>query len=172
MNDLVMKTAREIGTCDRGEIAPQMMVMFRAVTPQFYKNLSDEDIEAERLGIELLIANIEQPCIAKMCELAVLNYPKSRSEDLKVYFDINYVLTFYKQAFNKIYCEDVDLPKGSKYLSGTYDESLHVLTEKYVTPDGEIITLREINEMPKNSRRNYTSKTLDGLYMNLDDIEL
>lgn len=172
MNELI-KTTTAIATCKQAEVVPQLMVMFRAVTPQFYKGMSDDDIKAEKLSIELLTSNIEQPCLAKMCELAVLNYPKTRSENPKTYFDINYVLTFYKQAFNKVFCEDVELPKGSEYISGHYDECLHIITEKYKTSTGEIVELREIKDAPKNSfGRVYTSKALNRCFTDFEDIEI
>ena len=49
-------------------------------------------------SIQVLTADIDGAVMAKMCEMAAKDYPRARSENPKVYFDINYILTFYKKA--------------------------------------------------------------------------
>ena len=170
MNELT-KTTNAIINCAANEVAPQIMTVCRAVTPQFYKGMSDLDVKAERMSIELLTSNIDQPCLAEMCKLAVMNYARCRSENPKAYFDINYILTFYKQAFNKLYCEQIEIPKEASYISGSYDEDTHILTEIYEMPNGERITVREIKERQENSSRTYSSRFHQRLFNDLDDIK-
>ena len=108
-----------------------------------------------------------------MCRLAVINYARSRSEDAKVYFDINYILTFYKQAFNKLFCESVKLPKNSTLESSFYDDDTKILTETYRAPDGQLITIKEIKEKARKGERTYSSKYFANLIcQGLDDIEI
>lgn len=170
MNELT-KTTNAIINCAANEVAPQIMTVCRAVTPQFYKGMSDLDVKAERMSIELLTSNIDQPCLAEMCKLAVMNYARCRSENPKAYFDINYILTFYKQAFNKLYCEQIEIPKEASYISGSYDEDTHILTEIYEMPNGERITVREIKERQENSSHTYSSRFHQRLFSDLDDIK-
>jgi len=174
MNDLI-ETTNAIINCEPNNVAPQIMAVCRSVTPQFYKGMSDVDVKAEKMSIELLTSNIEQRCLAEMCRLAVLNYARSRSENSKTYFDINYILTFYKQAFNKLFCEMVDIPKKSEYVSGSYDYETHILTETYKSPTGEKIILREIKEVSTNEEHLshiYSSRFYNRMFDNFDDVDL
>lgn len=171
MNELT-KTTNAISNCETKEIVPQVMAMCRAITPQFYKGMSDMDIKAEKLGIDLLTANIEQKCLGEMCKLAIMNYPRFRSENPKTYFDINYILTFYKQAFNKMFCELVELPKKSNRLKSSFDEELNILTETWETPTGEIVEIKEIIDKPRAHEHTYSSKYYSTLFDNLDDLEI
>lgn len=158
--------------CDSKEITPQVMAMCRAITPQFYKGMSDVDIRAEKLGIDLLTANIDQHCLGEMCRLAVLNYPRFRSENPKTYFDVNYILTFYKQAFNKLFCENVEIPKGSEKIQSSYDDEQNILTEIWQAPDGAKITIKEIKDYPNKSEHIYSSKFMERMFNNWDDIDI
>lgn len=173
MNALV-KTANAISTCRAEEVAPQIMAFCRAVTPQFYKNMADVDLIAEKSSIELLTSNIEQECLAEMCKLAVLNYPRARSENAKEYFDINYILTFYKYAFNKVFCSSVEMPKNSNLIDSRFDPDTNILTETYEAPDGRKIIIREIIDASKfkNTSRFYSSKYFETLITDLSDVEI
>ena len=106
MNELV-KITSQLSVCDKKEVSKQVMSICRAITPQFYKNLTTEDIKAEKMSIELLTAEIDGETLSEMCRRAVLNYAKERSLNNKVYFDINYILQFYKQSFNFVHCDNV-----------------------------------------------------------------
>lgn len=170
MNALVT-TVNSICKCKAEEVAPQIMTVCRAITPQFYKSLSDLDIKAEKASIELLTSNIDQQCLAEMCRLAITNYSCARSDNDKTYFDINYILSFYKKAFNKLYCEMVELPKDSKLQDSQYDYDNSILEEHWITPDGRKVIIREIKEANK-SGRTYSSKFFQMDYVNLDDIEI
>ncbi|MBR2385693.1 hypothetical protein IKA92_07370 [bacterium] len=167
MNALVT-TTNAICQCKAEEVAPQIMTVCRAVTPQFYKGMSDIDIKAEKASIELLTSNIDQQCLAEMCRLAILNYARARSDNDKTYFDINYILTFYKKAFNKLYCESVDIPKRSQLLKSNYDNDTNILEEHWRTPDGQEVLIREIRDENK-SGRTYSSKYWQTQYFDFDD---
>lgn len=167
MNALVT-TTNAICQCKAEEVAPQIMTVCRAVTPQFYKGMSDIDIKAEKASIELLTSNIDQQCLAEMCRLAILNYARARSDNDKTYFDINYILTFYKKAFNKLYCENVEIPKRSQLLKSNYDYDTNILEEHWRTPDGQVVLIREIRDENK-SGRTYSSKYWQAQYFDFDD---
>ena len=115
MNELVNITS-QLQKCDKKEVSKQVMSICRAITPQFYKNLSTEDVRAEKLSIELLTADIDNETLSEMCRRAVLNYSKERSFDKKTYFDINYILQFYRDAFNYIHCEKVDVSRNAEKI--------------------------------------------------------
>lgn len=170
MNALVT-TTNAICECRAEEVAPQIMTVCRAVTPQFYKGMSDLDIKAEKASIELLTSNIQQDCLAEMCRLAITNYARARSENEKTFFDINYILTFYKRAFNKLYCESVELPKRSKLQRSSYDYDTNILEEHWLTPDGQEVLIREIKEENK-SGRTYSSKFWQAQFFDFDDTEI
>lgn len=170
MNALVT-TTNAICECRAEEVAPQIMTVCRAVTPQFYKGMSDLDIKAEKASIELLTSNIQQDCLAEMCRLAITNYARARSENEKTYFDINYILTFYKRAFNKLYCESVELPKRSTLQRSHFDYDNNVLEEHWIAPDGRKIIIREIKE-PSANGRTYSSKYFQAQFFDFDDIEI
>lgn len=167
MNALVT-TTNAICQCKAEEVAPQIMTVCRAVTPQFYKGMSDIDIKAEKASIELLTSNIDQQCLAEMCRLAILNYARARSDNDKTYFDINYILTFYKKAFNKLYCENVEIPKRSQLLKSNYDYDTNILEEHWRTPDGQVVLIREIRDENK-SGRTYSSKYWQAQYFDFDN---
>lgn len=162
MNDLVnqLTTATTaLANCETKDIAPQIMAMCRTITPQFYKGLSDVDIQTEKTGIELLLSGIERDCLVEMCRLAVLNYPLARSENEKQYFDINYILRFYKTAFNNINSKNIQIPDNAQYVRGAYDPQTHVVTEEYATDDGQKFVVRELVEPPlKNEQTIYSTK--------------
>ena len=58
MNELVTITS-QIEKCEKKDISKQVMSVCRAITPQFYKSMSVDDVKAERLSIELLTADID-----------------------------------------------------------------------------------------------------------------
>lgn len=173
MNELA-RTTNAICECEQKDVAPQIMTICRAVTPQFYKGMADIDLKAEKLSIELLTSNIEQVCLAEMCKLAILNYPRKRSESEKVYFDINYILTFYKQAFNKVFCDLVELPKKSKLIESHFDYDTCTISEMWEDPNGNVIAIREIADKAKeqNNQRVYSSKFYKSMITDLDEVEI
>jgi len=148
------------------------MSICRAITPQFYRGLKDEDVRAEKLSIELLTGNIDSAVLAKMCELAVTNYARARSEDKNTYFNINYLLTFFKQAFNLVWCNGVELPPNAEYASGEYDYTTNTLTELWQL-GGEKIIIKYITAPPKrNCDHTYSPKYYDMLTAELSQIKL
>jgi len=173
MNELV-KITSAISNCKSNEVIPQIMAMCRTITPQFYRGMTDIDLKTEKMGIELMISNIEQPCLSKMCELAVLNYARFRSENSKVYFDINYILTFYKQAFNQLYCYSKFLPKHSTREKWGYNYETHIISETWKSPDGKVIEIMEIMDKPKSSseQRIYSTKYHENIIYDLEEIEI
>lgn len=172
MNELA-KTTSAISNCSAKEVAPQIMTICRTITPQFYKGMSDMDVAAEKLGIELMISNIDQHCLAEMCRLAVLNYPRFRSENPKTYFDVNYILTFYKQAFNQLYCDLIELPKKSQLKTSSFNNETNILTEVWETPSGEEVKIREICEPSKKSyERVYSKKFYQSCISDIDELEI
>ena len=60
MNELIEIT-KNVATCSQNEVSKQMMTAFRAVTPQFYKSMTDSELRAEMLSIKLLTQN-NQKC--------------------------------------------------------------------------------------------------------------
>ncbi|MCL2255836.1 MAG: hypothetical protein FWC11_03140, partial [Firmicutes bacterium] len=117
--------------------AEHIMAFCRVITPQFYKGLSRTDMVAEKMAIEMLTSNIDPPVLQKMCELATQNYRIARSESPKTFFDINYILTFYRIAFNMVWCDDVEIPSCYECSSdATFDEATRIITERWYSESG------------------------------------
>ena len=167
MNELVNIT-NEIQQCDKKDISKQVMSVCRAITPQFYKSMTIEDVKAERLSIELLTADIDNNTLAEMCKRAVLNYPKARKKKEKTYFDINYILTFYKTAFNFIHCENVVVSNKAEKIWEFYDDVKGILYQKWKEPNGEEKQVAVIQD--KQRGHQYSPKDYQMLYDNPDEI--
>lgn len=78
--------------------AKTIYAMCRAVTPQFYKH-SREEMKQAVDSIQILTENIDPELLARMCDMAIREYPKTHSAKSTQYFDINYILTFYNKAW-------------------------------------------------------------------------
>lgn len=159
MDNSLITLTNTIALCDTKEIAKQVMTVCRAITPQFYKNLTVEEMKAERLSIELLTSGIDQQTLAEMCKRAVNNYARIRSENNRVYFDINYLITFYKESFNFVNCENVKLSKSAELVKSFYDDETHIITEIY-NDNNNMVTVKEIKDKKENkiNERVYSSK--------------
>ena len=119
MNALVELTSK-VATANHTSVASEIMMVCRAVTPQFYKSMTDKDVAMELAAMRLFLADKEIPVIAKMCEFAVRGYGLTRSKNLYIHFDLNYILTFYEQAFNFVNCESVEIPLDAERDSNTH----------------------------------------------------
>ena len=168
MNELV-KITNQIQQCEKKDIAKEVMSVCRAITPQFYKNMSVEEVKAERMSIELLSANIDNDTLAEMCRRAILDYPKKRSENEKVYFDFNYILTFYKQAYNYVHCDSIKLSESAEKVQDWYEEeksTIHQLWED----NGEKYYVSYITKKPKDKGHIYSPKDTQYVFQSIDDI--
>jgi len=145
MSNLI-KTSGGLAIKEKRAAVAHIMAISRVITPQFYKSLSDEDLKAEKVMIELLTGHIDAAVLRKMCELAVQNYGTARSDSNKTYWDINYILTFYRTAFNWIWCESIGLAESAKYRSSTYDRVSRIVVEEWECEEGIIQTIKYIME--------------------------
>lgn len=164
MNELV-KITSQLSVCDKKEVSKQVMSICRAITPQFYKNLTTEDMKAEKMSIELLTAEIDGETLSEMCRRAVLNYAKERSLNNKVYFDINYILQFYKQSFNFVHCDNVPVSTKANKIWQKYDNVKGILYQKWLEPNG-------IEKLIGVIQDDYRYSPKDIQYDNLEDVEL
>lgn len=101
MNDLTTTYNAITAEKDKQQVAKSIYVVCRTITPQFYKKQTTDEMRVEITSIYLLTRNIRQDVLAKMCELSVDNYARARSKDGKTFFDINYMLTFYDEAWER-----------------------------------------------------------------------
>lgn len=169
MNELV-KITSQLQVCERKDVSKQVMSVCRAITPQFYKNMSVEDMKAERMSIELLTADIDSDTLAEMCRRAVINYSKARSENSKTFFDINYILQFYKQAFNFIHCENVKISRDAKKICEQYDEVKGILHQKWQEPNGEEKIVSVLQEKMKHHQ--YSPKDYELMFDLVNEIKI
>ena len=149
-------------------IAANIMAFCRVITPQFYKGLTRSDMAAEKLAIEFLTKDMDLPVLKKMCELAAQCYGVARSESGKTFFDINYIMTFYRAAFNEVWCYSVDIPEGYEWSCSTsFNETTRVITERWYLENAPDITVKFIVERKYDDRyekqrgmleRHYTPK--------------
>lgn len=170
MNELI-KITNEIQTCDKTNVSKSIMGVCRAVTPQFYKNMSVDDIKAERLSIELLTADIDNETLSEMCKRAVLNYPKTRGENNKTYFDINYILTFYKKAFNDVHCNNIHLSENATKVGERVDNVKSILYQKWFD-NGQEVNIAVILEENETKGHLYSPKDFEKMWSNLDNVEI
>lgn len=170
MNELTT-TINKIATSQRNEVSGQIMILQRSITPQFYKNMSINEMKAEKMSIELLTSNIDIEVIAKMCELAVCNYGIKRSLNENVYFDINYILTFYIDAFNFIWCYNKNITQEHKLINVSYSDADKILIETWKL-DKEIIVIKFIsNERKKFDKEIIMSpKHIDYIINQINDV--
>lgn len=80
--------------------AKTIYALCRSITPQFYKH-STEEMTAFVNSIQLMTQGIREDVLSIMCKLAVAKYPMDKSKDEKVFFDTNYILSFYDQAWDE-----------------------------------------------------------------------
>lgn len=176
MKELITMT-NEIAKSDKQDVAKQILGVCMAITPQFYKKMSMKDLNAEKLSIALLVENIDNETLAEMCKRAVEQYPKTRAENPKAYFDINYILTFYKDAFNYVHCDSVKISKKAEKIDAKYDEKRKIIFQKWVDNGQEIMIGYMIDgDMDKHCHL-YTPKdfeqiTIDLSVEDLDDFEV
>lgn len=102
MNELA-KLTNGITTADGSNIAKAVLGVCTAITPQFYKNKSDLELRAEKASIEMILQGKEPEVVSEMCRLAVEHYAEDRSKDARLYFDINYIVRFYREAYNRVH---------------------------------------------------------------------
>lgn len=88
----------EIEISDRKDTAKELYRFFRTVTPQFYKNQSEQEIKQTLASIQLLTASIPLNRLAEMCRIAVMDYPSRKAENPNCYFNLDYLLSFRDQA--------------------------------------------------------------------------
>lgn len=80
--------------------AKTIYALCRSITPQFYKHTTEE-MMAFVNSIQLMTQGIREDILSIMCKLAVERYPMDKSKDKKIFFDINYILGFYNQAWDE-----------------------------------------------------------------------
>lgn len=163
MNELV-EVVNGVKTCSQNDVAKQIMTVFRAVTPQFYKSMTDNELRAELLSIKLLSQDIDQDTLAEMCRLAVKGYAAARSSNSRTYFDMNYILTFYVEAFNNVHCYGVELPKGAKLKENSYDEETKTVTEIWEADNREIEIKCIRDKEVKKTSRTYSPRFFENLF--------
>lgn len=173
MNSLI-KVTTSVATCQPSQVTKEVMTVCRAVTPQFYRAMTDNELKAEALSIQLLTQGIDQPTLAEMCRLAVQGYAKTRSRNAKIYFDMNYILTYYIEAFNNVHCYSVDLPKDAELISNSFDAETGKIKEAWKTSHG-VVDIQFIEPKQAESKafiqRHYTPKFYESVITNIDDIE-
>lgn len=98
MNELTTFYGQIAEQSEARDKARAVYALCRFITPQFYSKQTRDEAAATVSSIQVLTADIDGAVMAKMCEMAAKDYPKARSENPKVFFDINYILTFYKMA--------------------------------------------------------------------------
>ena len=98
MNELTTFCGQIAEKSEARDKARAVYALCRFITPQFYSKQTRDEAAATVSSIQVLTADIDGAVMAKMCEMAAKDYPRARSENPKVFFDINYILTFYKKA--------------------------------------------------------------------------
>lgn len=104
MENGLTTTLRELRK-QRNEITRQraktIYAICRSVTPQFYTKQTPDEMDTMLNTIQLVIQNIREDILTVMCNLAVAAYPNDKAKKPNTFFDINYILGFYKQAWDE-----------------------------------------------------------------------
>lgn len=79
--------------------AKTIYAICRSITPQFYARQTSEEMTAMVNTIQLLTQSIREDILTCMCNLAVKAYPGDKAKNPKVFFDINYILGFFNEAW-------------------------------------------------------------------------
>lgn len=120
MNDLTLTYNAITTETDKQQVAKSIYAVCRTITPQFYKKQSIDEMRADVTSIYLLTRNIRQDVLSVMCQLAVDNYAKARAKNDKLYFDINYILTFYYKAWERARPPEFDYLYGVTHQGVVY----------------------------------------------------
>lgn len=168
MNE-ISKIAQNISVCNRNEVPKAVITLCKAITPQFYKNTSEEDLKAEYGSIRLLTDNIDLNTLAEMCQRAVKNYGTARALNPKTYFNINYIMEFYKESFNWVHCDSIEISKHAKKIAEKYDDRRQALIQKWKDGD-KVVMIGYIQ--PKMEGRQYSPKDYYVLETDIEDVVL
>lgn len=171
MSSEIMRMVNGLAVCSKEKASEQVMAVCRMVTPQFYKTMSVSDIKAEKAAVDLFTADIDGATLAEMCKRAVLLYPKSRSENAKLFFDLNYILTFYNDAFNFVHCDSVEVKKGATKKAERYDDVKHILWQKWVDVDGEKTVGVIYDKKGSFEQHLYSPKDFEQMERNIEEVE-
>lgn len=70
----------------------------KAIAPQFYLKKTADEIKQDLFTIDMLTRQIPLKILQKMCEISLKNYPRDKSQDSLLKFDMNYILEHRKSA--------------------------------------------------------------------------
>lgn len=170
MNNDLMKITNDIAFASKQEVAKMILKVFSAVTPKFYRGLTSESLKMELAGIELVIADIDSQTLAEMCKRAIKSYAIARSKDSNTYFDINYILSFYKESFDFVHSINVPLSRSAEEIEDYYDEVTNIKWQKWREKNGEIVETASFVKDTKISHK-YSLKDYERMFTDLDNIE-
>lgn len=154
------------------EVALKLVKLFGLFNPAIYKAFTEEDLRNEIMAIEIMLSKIDNETVAEMIERAIGSYPQKRMEDKKLVFDINYIMEFYKEAFDYVHCERFELPLGAKRLTSHYDEKTGIIEQRWQSKTGEIVDIKCFAMLMPESKRPYSKMDEAQIWTDLDSLVL
>ena len=170
MENVAEKLIKEIELLPNEEIGKMFIKLFCIFNPLGYRGISAEELENEIAGIEILIAGIDRQTLAEMVKRAVNKFVDKRRESGKIIFNINYIMEFYKEAFNYVYCDRFELPLGAERLESNFDEDSGIIEQKWRSKTGEIVDIKCYAKLMPESKRPYSHKDEEQLWTDLDSL--
>ena len=181
MNDIVLETTKSLDIKIGSENpARDVLSMFAAYTPQFYKYSSNQQKEKEIYKIQCAITGIELQVLQKMCELCLINYKFAISRDRSIRINLDYFLSFYIESYNFIFVRKPEKPY--KLISSELNNGIIRTEYKLLDADGNeretLISCRipEAKELERllhknfDNERAYTREYLDSMYDDISEL--
>lgn len=154
------------------EVALKLVKLFALLNPAIYKSFTVEELKDNIMATEIMISNIDAETLAEMIEMAIANYPQKRKENKKLVFDINYIIDFYKDAFDYVYCDKFKMELGATKLSSVYDANTGIIEQKWVAKTGEVVNIKCFAKLSPESKRPYSKKDEEQMWTDLDALKI
>ena len=116
---------------ERKLIIANAFEMIKKANPRLYKNFSDKDVASELESIAFVTSHIDNKTLKVMCEWAIKQYPIDESEKPNTTFNINYILRFFKTAFEYANSDSIEINRGSEVVHKYYDELSDIVYETW-----------------------------------------
>lgn len=170
-----LKIVDDLGRCADNKVDIVMQVI-TAVYPNKYKNVKTQELLAETNGINMLTKGIDKVVLIEMCKRALNTYCVSNgneSNNKKVFFDINYIMRFYRDTFNDINCNFVKFDwHNAKKISQTEErlENRCLLVKQCWIDNGAEYNIQYLTEPDYNY--NYTPVDFKNMINTLDNVDI
>lgn len=172
MNNEIELIAKGIAGSTKENASKELFKLFSILNPFAYRGLSKAEIDKEIAGIMILIGEIDCETLGEMVRRGVQEYSNKRLANDRLIFNINYIMEFYKEAFDYVHCERFELPLGAKRLTNHYDEKTGIIEQRWQSKTGEIVDIKCFAMLMPESKRPYSKMDEAQIWTDLDSLVL